>query len=491
MLVVVEKPRLLARCQGFGRRLLAERQLILRSEGRMRYISLNRFCQIGITVVLFAIGGWIGFATVGYLDLKQALIDKSAEVARGQQAYRDLLADIANTRQRFASITGALENNHQHLLELLDQNRTLKGDVADLQAKLKAAEAKRPGQAIAPSDRADLERKVSQLEERLESVVKGSASLHRELSVTDSRLTGAAGGDRTVAARTKTDVMSGPSVSVTINRTTDQKSPEPTDPKAPGSKAEGERQVAAARDGDVDGRVNKLEARLAELRRSQDNLVSRISVKTTGDIERAREMLASVDLDLDAFLARQERKSKKTAQGGPFIAVANAGTGDSFQDSLATLSGQIEQWERIQDVLRHLPFAAPVKNYGLSSRFGRRHDPINNRIAVHRGLDLRGKWGGGDEIASAAAGVVRSAGWMGKYGRMIEIDHGNGVRTRYGHLRKIEVKRGQRIEQGETIGVLGSSGRSTGPHVHFEVLVNGRYVDPERFLLAGKNVLKG
>jgi murein DD-endopeptidase MepM/ murein hydrolase activator NlpD len=79
---------------------------------------------------------------------------------------------------------------------------------------------------------------------------------------------------------------------------------------------------------------------------------------------------------------------------------------------------------------------------------------------------------------------------MGKYGRVIEIDHGNGIRTRYGHLRKIEVKRGQRIEQGELIGILGSSGRSTGPHVHFEVMVSGRYVDPEKFLLAGKNVLK-
>jgi murein DD-endopeptidase MepM/ murein hydrolase activator NlpD len=477
MSVVVEKPSLLAKCQAFGRRLLADRQVILRSEGRVRYVSLNRFYQLGIATVLFAIGGWIGFATFGYLELKQALIDKTAEVARGQQAYRDLLSDIANTRQRFASITGALENNHQHLLELLDQNASLKGDVADLQAKLKAAEAKRPaGQALPAPDRADLERKVSELEDRIENILKGSASLNRELSVTDGRLTEIARAETKPETAT-TDVASGPSVSVTINRAPQRKSQAPQD-------------VAPAREGDVAGRVNKIEARLAELRRSQDSLVNRISVKTTADIDRARQMLASVDLDLDNFLVRQDLKSKKSGQGGPFIAMANAGTGDAFQDSLAALSGQIEQWERIQDVLRHLPFTAPVQNSGLSSRFGRRHDPINNRIAVHRGLDLRGKWGGGDEISSAAAGVVRSAGWMGKYGRMIEIDHGNGVRTRYGHLRKIEVRRGQRIEQGEQIGVLGSSGRSTGPHPHFEVLVNGRYVDPEKFLLAGKNVFK-
>jgi murein DD-endopeptidase MepM/ murein hydrolase activator NlpD len=473
MLVVVEKPRLLARCQAVGRWILADRQLILRSEGRVRYVSLGRFCQIGIAGVLFAVGGWIGFATVGYFDLTQALIEKDAEIVRGQQAYRDLLTDIANTRQRFATITGALENNHQHLLELLDQNRSLKGDVAALQARLKAAEAKRPGQSIAPSDRADLERKVSELEEKVESIAKGSAALHNELAVTDSRLTRLAAVDPGSAERPQRDVSSGPSVSVTINK-----------------KAKSERD-GAPRDGDVDGRVNKLEARLAELRRSQDSLVSRIAAKTSAEIERARETLASVDLDLDNFVARQERKSRRAGQGGPFIAMAQAGTGDAFQDSLADLSVQIEQWERIQDLLRHLPFFAPVQNYGVSSRFGRRHDPINNRVAVHRGLDLKGKWGGGDEIASAGAGVVRAAGWMGKYGRMIEIDHGNGIRTRYGHLRKIEVKRGQRVEQGDKIGVLGSSGRSTGPHVHFEVLVNGRYVDPEKFLLAGRNVLKG
>jgi murein DD-endopeptidase MepM/ murein hydrolase activator NlpD len=444
----------------------------------VRYVSLSRLSQVVIAAFLFAVGGWIGFATVGYVDLAQALIEKDAEIVRGQQAYRDLLADIANTRQRFATITGALENNHQHLLDLLDQNRSLKGDVAALQARLKAAEAKRPGQTIAPTDRADLERKVSELEDRVESIARGSAALHTELSVTDSRLTRMAGLDP-AAIGARPDIASGPAVSVTINK-----------------KAKGERETAPSREGpardiDVDGRVNKLEARLAELRRSQDSLVSRIAEKTTAEIERARETLASVDLDLDKFVARQERKSRRAGQGGPFIALAQAGTGDAFQDSLADLSTQIEQWERIQDLLRHLPFATPVQNYGLSSRFGRRHDPINNRVAVHRGLDLKGKWGGGDEIATAAAGVVRAAGWMGKYGRMIEIDHGNGIRTRYGHLRKIEVKRGQRVEQGEKIGVLGSSGRSTGPHVHFEVLVNGRYVDPEKFLLAGRNVLKG
>jgi murein DD-endopeptidase MepM/ murein hydrolase activator NlpD len=215
-----------------------------------------------------------------------------------------------------------------------------------------------------------------------------------------------------------------------------------------------------------------------------------MSATTTGDIARASEIVASVELDLDRLLDRQERRSKRDGRGGPFIAVASAGTGDGFQDSLAALGEQIEHWERIQDALRHLPFAAPVQNYGVSSRFGRRRDPINNRVSVHRGIDLKGQWGGGDEIRSAGAGVIRAAGWMGKYGRVIEIDHGNGVRTRYGHLRKIEVKRGQRVDQGELIGILGSSGRSTGPHVHFEVVVNGRYVDPEKFLLAGKNVLK-
>ena len=96
-----------------------------------------------------------------------------------------------------------------------------------------------------------------------------------------------------------------------------------------------------------------------------------------------------------------------------------------------------------------------------------------------------------DAIIAPADGKVIFAGWKGRYGRVIEIDHGFGIVTRYGHLRRTSVKRGNRVKIGDKIGELGSSGRSTGPHVHYEIRVNKKPVDPQKFIKAGKNVFKG
>jgi murein DD-endopeptidase MepM/ murein hydrolase activator NlpD len=112
-----------------------------------------------------------------------------------------------------------------------------------------------------------------------------------------------------------------------------------------------------------------------------------------------------------------------------------------------------------------------------------RLDPFLNRPAMHTGIDFRGA--PGEPVRATASGTVTAAGWSGGYGRMVEIDHGNGLATRYGHLSEIEVSVGQSIKIGQTIGRVGSTGRSTGPHLHYETRVNGEAVDPQKFLRAG------
>ena len=112
-----------------------------------------------------------------------------------------------------------------------------------------------------------------------------------------------------------------------------------------------------------------------------------------------------------------------------------------------------------------------------------RPDPFLGRMAMHTGLDMRDAYG--SIVHATAAGVVESAGYNGGYGNMVDIDHGNGVVTRYAHLSGILVQEGQTIRVGEPIGKLGSSGRSTGPHLHYEVRINDEPVDPTRFLKAG------
>jgi murein DD-endopeptidase MepM/ murein hydrolase activator NlpD len=142
------------------------------------------------------------------------------------------------------------------------------------------------------------------------------------------------------------------------------------------------------------------------------------------------------------------------------------------------------QLDRLNRTLAAVPVRRPVMSeIDMTSGFGVRIDPFLNRPAMHTGLDFRGNIG--DPIRATANGTVTHAGWAGGYGNMVEIDHGNGMSTRYGHLSEIETNVGQAIRTGQVIGRLGSSGRSTGPHLHYETRVDGEAVDPERFLRVG------
>ena len=124
----------------------------------------------------------------------------------------------------------------------------------------------------------------------------------------------------------------------------------------------------------------------------------------------------------------------------------------------------------------------------MTSRFGVRRDPINGRNANHHGIDFAAGWA--SPIVSTATGKVKFAGTRSGFGRVVEIDHGNGFVTRYAHLNRFVVKRGQKVKLHQKIGELGNSGRSTGPHIHYEIIYKGRPVNPQRFIEAGRYVVE-
>ncbi|MFT6209239.1 MAG: murein DD-endopeptidase MepM/ murein hydrolase activator NlpD, partial [Colwellia sp.] len=135
----------------------------------------------------------------------------------------------------------------------------------------------------------------------------------------------------------------------------------------------------------------------------------------------------------------------------------------------------------------NIPVIFPAKDYYISSLFGIRKDPMLKHPAMHKGIDMAG-WLK-TEIFASADGTVRRAGINGSYGRFIEIDHHNGFMTRFGHLHKIKVKKGQEISKDDVIGLMGSSGRSTSTHLHYEVLFNNKQINPLSLIKALKNVL--
>ena len=138
--------------------------------------------------------------------------------------------------------------------------------------------------------------------------------------------------------------------------------------------------------------------------------------------------------------------------------------------------------------MSYMPVRDPLLgDASVSSPFGYRSDPFLGRPALHPGVDLVQPFG--SDIRATAAGRVTHAGWMGGYGNMVEIDHGNGLATRYGHMSEIAVQEGDEVGFGKVLGKIGSTGRSTGPHLHYEVRVDGEPVDPERFLNAREALL--
>ena len=153
-----------------------------------------------------------------------------------------------------------------------------------------------------------------------------------------------------------------------------------------------------------------------------------------------------------------------------------------------SLLEKMDRLDAVKTLLNQLPLGAPVDNYRLSSTFGNRTDPKSGKPEFHPGVDIPGQLG--TIIKAAAPGKVVSAGWKGLYGRVVEIDHGNGIRTRYGHLNQTLVRPGQQVTLDDRIGEMGDSGRSSGPHLHYEVLVNDEYEDPLGFLRAGRYIFK-
>ncbi|RWH76575.1 MAG: M23 family metallopeptidase [Mesorhizobium sp.] len=173
----------------------------------------------------------------------------------------------------------------------------------------------------------------------------------------------------------------------------------------------------------------------------------------------------------------------KSDAGGPLIPLDSSTT---FDSKVRELDEALDALDRLKTEARRLPLANPAPGRSVTSPFGVRTDPLLGTAALHSGMDFRAPTGMPAKVT--APGVVVKAGWNGGYGRLVEVDHGNGFATRYGHLSKINVTVGKRLNAGDVIGKTGSSGRSTGPHLHYEIRHNGEAIDPLRFLRVGRKV---
>ncbi|MEE4153400.1 MAG: M23 family metallopeptidase [Erythrobacter sp.] len=200
---------------------------------------------------------------------------------------------------------------------------------------------------------------------------------------------------------------------------------------------------------------------------------------------RAEKALRQLSLDPRAISDRAANGA--SAMGGPLEVLATAADG-SLDPRFERLGLSLARMSALERALEGVPQVVPSATGRMTSTFGYRRDPFNGRGAMHHGLDYGGPIG--SPVYAAATGTVSYVGWRSGYGKTVEIRHGNGVMTRYAHLSRFDVALGDEVEAGETIAGLGNTGRSSGPHLHFEVRINDRAVNPRTFLETAPDVLK-
>lgn len=531
-------------------RLFRDREIFLRSDGKVSYLQVSRRVQKTVAVVVLSTFVWLGYASVNVIFHHQIVASKVVKIEQQKLEYFDLLTEVSEYHEQFSRITRNLEENQTYLLSLLAKSGQDIEDLADVEWQLKdsmteharlrlsrdelrdrletfdttmsriargsealrakarsviAAFALGDLDAIEPTEARDaLGRRIDMIEGQLTEVSEYNtelqatvAGLTQEMAVTE-QVRAALQGDKaalnTNVAGLESDLgQAGQRQSLLEEQIAILESSL--------GEATGQNENLVDERTFLNTRISGLEQRLTGMRDTQQQIVNRLTEQTLASIDTYEQTVAMTGVDADSLLVEFELTEVAAAsavselaadQGGPFIPgdyVAEEDPSQALESSINLLDLQMDRWQGLQTLVRSLPIIAPLDQFRITSRFGPRHDPVNNRKSNHHGLDLGAPTH--SPVMSPAPGRVRFAGWKGRYGRVIEIDHGNGIRTRYAHLRKILVKKGQEVEHREKIGLVGSSGRSTGPHLHYEVLVNGKPLDPMNFLKAGQHVFKG
>jgi murein DD-endopeptidase MepM/ murein hydrolase activator NlpD len=227
-------------------------------------------------------------------------------------------------------------------------------------------------------------------------------------------------------------------------------------------------------------------ARIVRLELGESTLLAEATQDVNKETVRLARALKATGINTNTLTSRISAGRTGASQLPPELTAEV--TDDTFGAGVAEAATAMGKLRDVVNSLNAVPLISPTELGNVSSGFGSRIDPFNEQTAFHSGIDFSGPKG--SDVRATAPGVVVFAGARGDYGNTVEVDHGYGIRTRYGHLSKIVAQLGSPVDKGTVIGRLGSTGRSTGPHVHYEVWYDDAVRDPGRFIKAGHDVLK-
>lgn len=235
----------------------------------------------------------------------------------------------------------------------------------------------------------------------------------------------------------------------------------------------------------LEQKVQHLEGVITSLQALEQDILKRVEKISSKEVDDIKTTISSVNGELKkrGKYFNPLANSKKDSKGGPYNPDILSGVENKeLVEQFTKTFSLVDDAEYYKSMIKKIPIGKPVWTYWLSSPFGKRSDPFNAKSAAHKGVDLASNKG--NKVKTMAEGKVVKAGTATGYGKVVEIDHGNGFKTKYAHLNAIYVKQGDTLSQGQAIGEVGSTGRSTGPHLHYEILYDGVQADPMVFIKA-------
>ncbi|WP_239986015.1 M23 family metallopeptidase [Paracoccus sp. SY] len=417
-------------------RVLPEKRLFLRSDDDSRFVRLRPLTQLAaISGITLAFGWTLVASSVLAIDAISAGSSRDSIVIT-QSAFEERLAELSQERDARAAEALAAQNR---FAAALDQ-------VSQMQSQLLQSE----------EQRRELEAGLDVVQSTLRNAISERDSARAMAQATGVQPDTAHPEEVTAAL----DIMTGELRQAADERATALQ------------EAEAARQT-----------VEELSLEREQILARNDEILTQLENAVAISVEPLDDVFRSVGMDPEDVL--ETIREGYSGQGGPLTPMGRSTRGNAALTNGESKANQIivtlDQMNTYRIAMEKLPLAMPLKNsFRYTSGFGRRWG------RAHEGIDMAAPTG--TPVVAPGDGVVTFAGRQGAYGNLIKIEHELGVETRYGHLSRIRVRVGQRVSQGELIGDIGNTGRSTGPHLHYEVRMNGRAVDPMSFIKAASNV---
>ncbi len=407
-------------------RIFKERVFISNNNGKFIYYRFSPVLQSIIFALFVFFVYWTLLTTQNYLLNADMLNEKDAKIEDARNKFNKVVADIQAYKDTIASINKKLETTHNNIVNLLEKDE-----------------------------------KISKLQK--DNLIKNRILLSTELNYVNNSLEKLADG----ITWANVDVKD------TLYKTT---------------KNELEKNVVLNENVYLKKKNNALEKTLLDMKQLQDNLLDKITILAEDNIKDIENTLEKIDIVLSQVqlknrknLVKKVEKETGEGLGGRYIPLSDIDISDEeLNQKFKNANLKVNLWEGLSKAKMMLPLGAPVKKIRITSPFGVRSDPFLKTPAMHTGIDFGGKLG--TPLYATAPGKVIQAGKRGDYGLAVEVDHGLGFSTLYAHLSKVTVEKGDIIEEGTKVGLAGSTGRSTGVHLHYELRHNSRALNPYAFV---------